>query len=80
MESSITILIMQEKLLIDIEYFHLIIMKSLKRKKHNARVLQLSMGKAQKTLVLNGFVQIFLTYTINKKALIVLSYSSLLDK
>ena len=81
MESSITILIMQEKLLIDIEYFHLIIKKSLKRKKkHNARVLQFSMGKAQKTLVLNGFVQIFLTYTINKKALIVLSYSSLLDK
>ena len=50
------ILIMQEKLLIDIEFFHLIIMKGSKEKKHNARVLQLSMGKAQKTLVLNGFV------------------------
>lgn len=45
--------------------------KPQKKKKHNARVLQFSMGKAQKTLVLNGFVQIFLTYTINKKALIV---------
>ena len=75
------ILIMQEKLLIDIEFFSSNYYERLKRKKkHNARVLQLSMGKAQKTLVLNGFVQIFLTYTINKKALIVLSYSSLLDK
>ena len=51
------ILIMQEKLLIDIEFFSSNYYERLKRKKkHNARVLQLSMGKAQKTLVLNGFV------------------------